>query len=177
MLNTKPFLEFFIKKKLCLFVYRISVYRGYGWADVLATKYNCHHSTIIQNLKIHNRSRIVRKLINHIEYSTEKQLARKLTILDTVHAQKKAWSAVTSTTIVNCFKKGGFHIPDNTDLQTDKVTTPLETPSEMTATSFEEYMDIDNNLPCTGLPRSMWTLTITYHAPDCQLMMISVHQY
>lgn len=112
---------------------------------------------IIQNLKVHYRSNIVCKLINDIESSTENQLeenqlARKLTILDAVHALKKAWSAVTSTTIVNCFKKGGFHIPDNTDLQTDEVITPLETPPEMTATSFEEYVDIDNNLPCTGLP-------------------------
>jgi hypothetical protein len=57
----------------------------------------------------------VRKLINDIESSPENQLgenqlARKLTILDAVHTLKKAWSAVTSTTIVNCFKKGGFHM-------------------------------------------------------------------
>lgn len=77
---------------------------------------------IIRNLKVHYRSRIVRKLIEDIESSTENQLganqlARKLNLLDAVHALKKAWSAVT--TVVNCFKKGGFLIPDNTDMQTD----------------------------------------------------------
>jgi hypothetical protein len=49
----------------------------------------------------------------------------------------------TTTTIVNSFKKVGFHTHDNAELE-------IATPPEITATNFEEYAK--SNPPCTVLP-------------------------
>lgn len=63
----------------------------------------------------------------------------KRTILDT----DKCMVCFTTTTIVNSFKKVGFHTHDNAELE-------IATPPEITATNFEEYAK--SNPPCTVLP-------------------------
>ncbi|XP_052071173.1 tigger transposable element-derived protein 4-like [Mytilus californianus] len=86
---------------------------------------------IIRNLKAYYRSNMVRKVIRIIEASevklTANALARKLTLLDAVHLLKKSWSCVTTLTIINCFKKGGFVVPDHNlqEEQSEDDTTTL----------------------------------------------------
>ena len=99
---------------------------------------------------------MVKKIINEIETTettrlTATQLSRKLTLLDAVHLAKKSWAAVTTTTISNCFRKGGFVSPDSTLQQVDD-DTPTLVPTEMTRTEFEQFVDIDLDIPCTGVP-------------------------
>jgi len=36
------------------------------------------------------------------------EMKRKLTLLDSLHMQKEAWSRVTTSTIINCYRRASF---------------------------------------------------------------------
>ena len=65
---------------------------------------------VIANFKQHYRSLVLRHLMGIMEMDENEgkraaEVARKLTLLDSLHMQKAAWSRVTTATIVNCYKK------------------------------------------------------------------------
>ncbi|CAC5392642.1 unnamed protein product [Mytilus coruscus] len=80
---------------------------------------------------------MVRKVIRIIEASEVKlianALARKLTLVDAVHLLQKSWNCVITVTIINCFKKGGFVVPDlNLQEEQSEDDRTTFTPPEMT---------------------------------------------
>ena len=77
---------------------------------------------IIKNFKTHCRSMVINSIIDDIDNQvmTATDLARKLTLLNAVHMATRAWTNVKPTTIVNCFRKGRFH------LSTPDPATPAE---------------------------------------------------
>ncbi|CAC5425719.1 unnamed protein product [Mytilus coruscus] len=108
-------------------------------------------------LKAYYRSNMVRKVIRIIEASEVKLiangLARKLTLIDAVHLLKKSWSCVITVTIINCFKKSGFGVPDlnlQEEQSGDDRTTLI--PPEMTDAEFQHFVDMDLDLQATGMP-------------------------
>jgi len=63
---------------------------------------------IIANFKKLYRSLVLRRVVNDIDGGTEStsdkkaaDIARKLTVLDSLHIQREAWSKITQVTIVN----------------------------------------------------------------------------
>jgi len=50
------------------------------------------------------------------------ELAKKLTLLDSLHMVKEAWSRVTTETIVNCYRRASFVKDDGTGEPASAVT-------------------------------------------------------
>ncbi|MGH0117396.1 UNVERIFIED_CONTAM: hypothetical protein FKN15_034583 [Acipenser sinensis] len=116
---------------------------------------------IAANFKKQYRSLVLRQLVNTID-STESdataavQLARKLTLLDSLHLQREAWNRITESTLVNCYRRASFikqlyqaELPvmdgeDNSD---------VFVPAGMDFEDFSRYVAIDNDLT-TGEEKS-----------------------
>ncbi|KAK3731990.1 hypothetical protein QZH41_005495 [Actinostola sp. cb2023] len=60
---------------------------------------------IIQNLEVHYRKTMVRKMLQYLD---ENQPIKAIDLKDAVFMMAKAWDNVSQTTIKNCWKKAGF---------------------------------------------------------------------
>ncbi|XP_041361928.1 jerky protein homolog-like [Gigantopelta aegis] len=108
---------------------------------------------IIRNLKGHYRSQVVHKIIDDIDADDElsaNSIAKKLTLLDAIHMLRKAWNNVTSSTIVNCFRKGGFFKPDvQQPVESDNSDdTNFAAPTGLTNEAFQQFISHDDTLDC-----------------------------
>jgi len=115
---------------------------------------------IIANFKRHYRSLVLRQLMGVIETTDDggraAELARKLTLLDSMHMQKEAWSRVTTSTIINCYRRASF-VKDTSEAatdteegqQTDDDDVPV-LPAGVTSEEFNQYVAVDNDLQTTA---------------------------
>ncbi|KAK1157956.1 tigger transposable element-derived protein 4-like [Acipenser oxyrinchus oxyrinchus] len=107
------------------------------------------------------RSLVLRQLVNTMD-STESdakaavQLARKLTLLDSLHLQREAWNKITESTIANCYRRASFikqlyqaELPVIDEVDSSDVFVP----AGMDLEDFSRYVAIDNDLP-TGEEKS-----------------------
>jgi len=79
-------------------------------------------------------------------------MVRKLTLLDSLHMQKEAQSRVTTSTIVNCYKRASFVKETSeavTDSDTEEGDVPVQ-PAGVTSQEFNEYMAVDDGLQITA---------------------------
>lgn len=61
---------------------------------------------IIESFKSHYRSQLIREKIAAIE---RKKSVPEVDLYSAIMKSKRAWDAVSSTTISNCFRKAGFN--------------------------------------------------------------------
>jgi hypothetical protein len=105
---------------------------------------------IIRNLKVYYRKKIVQHIITQIDTNadvTASQLAKTVTLLDSMHMLKVAWKDVKQTTIVNCFRKAGFSLTTVDEPTSDNPSS--ETPG-LTESEFDDYVNIDATVECHG---------------------------
>ena len=107
---------------------------------------------IIANFKRHYRSLVLRQLMGVIETTDDggraAEMARKLTLLDSLHMQKEAWSRVTTSTINNCYRRASFLRETSEaviDSDTEEGDVPV-LPAGVTSQEFNEYVAVDDGL-------------------------------
>ena len=116
---------------------------------------------IINTMKVYYRKCMVKSLLRAIDNGSS--FAQfKITLLDSIHMLKKAWESVTPLTISNCFKKGGFVVPDQTldddpfaDSDSEESSDESDPLAQLSLTepcTFEEYVRADENLQCSPMP-------------------------
>ena len=88
-------------------------------------------------------------VVDNEELNCATDHAKKTTVLDALYMTDEAWTRVTLETILNCFRKGGFRIPDGTTTQGDVVVEP---PAGMDAEQFERFVEVDHDLYCIWDP-------------------------
>jgi hypothetical protein len=110
---------------------------------------------IIANFKQHYRCLVLRHLADILENADEGQraaeVARKLTLLDSLHMQKAAWDRVTTATIVNCYKRASFVCSETDEADGDEITmnddqSSVDPPAGLTSDDFNRYVAVDKNI-------------------------------
>ncbi|GFO23706.1 tigger transposable element-derived protein [Plakobranchus ocellatus] len=80
---------------------------------------------IINNLKVFYRGILLKRLIQHVD-SNKSFESLKPTLLEAVSILKSAWSKVEPATVINCFRKAGFHqqneLSEVNDCDTEQVS-------------------------------------------------------
>ncbi|XP_061184351.1 tigger transposable element-derived protein 4-like [Saccostrea echinata] len=89
---------------------------------------------IIRNLKSSYRSEL-----------SANDLAKRVTLLDAIHMLRKAWNAVKSSTIQNCFRKAGFTADEH---QADSDEENSEIPEGVTEEQFNELLRAEEDIHC-----------------------------
>ena len=108
---------------------------------------------IIKTFKTYYRKSMVKALLHAIGTGST-LLNFKISLLDGLQMAKKSWDSVTTTAISNFFRKAGFVLP--AEQEVDEMAPEEETedtilePLEINCT-FEEYVCSDNNLQCTPM--------------------------
>ena len=101
---------------------------------------------IINALKFHYRKSMVRNLIECID-SGQKVEDFKITLLDALRMARQAWDRVTPSTIANCFRKGGFVITTEGEIEQEELEDEsLVSLCASEPCTFMEYAMADNNL-------------------------------
>lgn len=80
---------------------------------------------IINNIKCHYRTALLKKLIDHVDAGNSFD-SFKPTLLDAVKILKQSWERVEPATIQNCFKRAGFTSSTNENESTTSVEPILE---------------------------------------------------
>lgn len=83
-----------------------------------------------------------------LDERTAAEIFKKLN-LSAIHFLVQAWRQVTVKTIGNCFRKGGFIIQNCGTIVENDIENNL-VPDDMTASEFETWMAIDQNLETSG---------------------------
>ena len=87
------------------------------------------------------------------------KLAKKLTVLDSLHMQKEAWNRVSVQTIQNCYKRASFIEENDTNQDaglsmvsgvTVEINISVELPPGGTSDDFSRYVSVDDNLPVSA---------------------------
>jgi hypothetical protein len=102
---------------------------------------------IIKNFKVFYRKKLVSKLLGTIDNNEE----FKINVLESLLLSEYAWEAITTNTIVNCFKILAMN--DSTTLNLNNVVNSIND-SEMsniislfkTEKSFDEYVAVDDDI-------------------------------
>ena len=122
---------------------------------------------IIANFKRHYRCLVLRHLMTAIDDSSDAsmrvtELAKKLTLLDSLHMQKEAWSRVTVQTVVNCYRRASFIKQTSDGIDESGLDEPgpcqandsgncdINLPDGVSSDDFSHYVDIDNDLPVSA---------------------------
>ena len=115
---------------------------------------------IIQNLKVHYRQTMVRRMLQCLD---EGKAVEDINIKDALFMMAKAWDSVSTKTIANCWKKAGFP---------GEVVEPSDDPFE---SDDEEAVAEDND----GL-ESLWERVGSYcpsvRNVDCQEFALLDHE-
>ena len=112
---------------------------------------------IIRTLKAYYRYEMRKRVlqaiddfINNAEDTAEpiqaNDIAKKTTLLDAVHLLKQAWGAVTESTVIHCFRKGGF-------TEEQAITNHIECfPifNDVPKDELETWLAIDDDVPTSG---------------------------
>ena len=109
---------------------------------------------VIRDLKHRYRTRLVKKMLAHIEAS-DAQSTFKPTVLDAIRMISAAWQEVKPTTLKNCFRKAGWKKEGGMESEADEeeeeedliplsvLRERLLLPESMT---FDDYVSVDDNL-------------------------------
>lgn len=120
---------------------------------------------IIYNMKTHYRKLMVKRLIQAIDSGCS-MAAFKITLLEAMQMLRVAWDSVKMTTIVNCFKKGGF-ITHQVDLEeSDDEEVNLDDLHLDEAITFNEYVNSDKDLQCAPMLTSEEIVHSLRASPD-----------
>lgn len=95
------------------------------------------------------RRLIIQDLDRMLDERTAAEICKKLDLLSAIHFLVQAWRQVTVKTIENCFRKGGFIIQNCGTILENDIENDL-VPDDMTASEFETWMAIDENLETSG---------------------------
>lgn len=106
---------------------------------------------IKKDFKSHYRKEIVHRFLRDFHNSSP----TKINLLDAMWMITKAWHNVNKTTISNCFKKSGFNITEDEDVE-DETSIPIDiAPRDWTKVKdtldlqeikFEEFVTFDDNI-------------------------------
>lgn len=100
---------------------------------------------IIRTLKAYYRKEMRARILENMEdtqsHMTANDLAKKTNLLDALHLIAMSWQQVSSSTIKNCFKHGGFSKEDIEDENLELVQ-----PTDMSTAEFEKWIAIDENI-------------------------------
>ena len=109
---------------------------------------------VIRNLKHYYRKLVIAR---HLRAIDRKREMEKITVLDAMHFIQQAWNDVKETTIANCYKKAGFKISDNADIDTeidaeiDHDDDPLDDLplARLVGANFTmgDYISVDDDVP------------------------------
>ena len=120
---------------------------------------------VIKNLKTLYRKEVLSSIITEIDdkdgsNETAVNIAKRISILLAIYMVAKSWDSVTSSTISNCFRKGGF-IHENVTENHEEIPGEgvEELPEDwvlnevygMDATAFASYVDFDSEVQCVPL--------------------------
>lgn len=100
---------------------------------------------IIKNLKTFYRQ----KLVKHLLAAVEAKKPLKIDLMLASRMLKESWNRVTPETVQNCFKKAGFFSTLEPEVNLI-VETPKDWNDISNGVSFEDYVDIDENLSVFG---------------------------
>lgn len=76
------------------------------------------------------------------------EIAKKTSLLDALHLLVRAWNSVSTSTIENCFRKGGFSVTESSVEEEDDFPIFDDIPKAV----FEEWMAIDDRLQTSYIP-------------------------
>lgn len=101
---------------------------------------------VIKNLKHHYRKYLNIRISTTMDCtnSTAQDVLKSFSLLDAIHLLDRAWKSVSSQTIENCFKKGGFKC-EGEDIAIEKVVEDLPGESDQLAA-------LEETLPTWGEP-------------------------
>lgn len=78
---------------------------------------------IIRAMKERYKRRLLRSLLSKIdECATVTQLCKQITLLDGIYWIADAWNETSASTIVKCFKGGGFAVPGDSVVSNDQLS-------------------------------------------------------
>ncbi|XP_051784749.1 tigger transposable element-derived protein 4-like [Erpetoichthys calabaricus] len=116
---------------------------------------------IIANFKRNYQSLMLRRLMAIMDLGDNEtmraiELAHKLTLLDSLHMQKDAWSHVSTSTIVNCYRQASFvkavegdstiPVPGaSAAVVGNSSSVGLQLPDGMPTNDFDRFVEIDSN--------------------------------
>lgn len=122
---------------------------------------------IIKNLKTLYRGKLVNYIVESIDdnlltsSSTARDISAKINLLQAIQFLTDSWRAIKIKTIQNCFAVSGFslvHALQNLDETESGVfsqvtsenlnETESDLSSQVTIGNYQEFLTIDNNLPC-----------------------------
>ena len=109
---------------------------------------------IIRSFKAYYRRELVRMQIAAIDAIPPvplSEVAKQITVLKAMHMMKRALFMVKPSTIQNCFKKAGFVIESQAEVEeildeNDQVSPP----SGMEQTDFDKFISFDDCTHCYG---------------------------
>ena len=120
---------------------------------------------VIKNLKTLYRREVLSSILaeidnNHGSEETAVKIARRISILSAIYMIATSWDAVKSTTVSNCFRKGGF-VHGNVDGVSQDISPEgvEELPEDwvmdetygMNQSDFTSYVNIDSEVQCSPL--------------------------
>ena len=111
---------------------------------------------IIQNLKVHHRSTMLSRLVQHIDAGSN-ATDLSATLLDYVSMLKSTWDKVVAATIANCFCTAGFKDEatpsDNPMTAAGEIMQPLlERLYREMKISMSDVVNMDSDLETTATP-------------------------
>ena len=120
---------------------------------------------IINSLKHHYRTRVVRKYLDHIkdkmaQVSAEPTTSEtfRISVLDALYDLRSAWDKVTEKTVKNCFRHAGFSkesdVTEDPPLvaETDELENAMESLAAVTSlqTTAQDFISIDADVETTA---------------------------
>ena len=103
---------------------------------------------IIKNLKNFYRNQVIVKQLD----AAEKIEELSVTVLDAMRMLKQSWSMVTTRTIANCYRHGGFTTTIITEEEDPDDDLPLVTFACVNNINMEGYVNVDHDfLTCSEL--------------------------
>lgn len=112
---------------------------------------------VIRTMKAYYRHGMRSRILRWIDAELEKgekdfqanDLAKKTSLLDAVHLLATSWLSVTSTTVRNCFKKGGFTSSGVHEEDSEEQPLPPQF-NDLTTEEYEEWMGVDEGIQCAA---------------------------
>ncbi|KAG7273270.1 hypothetical protein CRUP_009698, partial [Coryphaenoides rupestris] len=99
---------------------------------------------IIRTAKAYFRKEMARSVLHQIDAgnrATAADIAKKISLLDSILMLRDAWADVGASTIRNCWKKGGLVMAPEEEPNT------VDPPAEVSAEEFEQWITADDNTP------------------------------
>ncbi|RXM29614.1 Tigger transposable element-derived protein 4 [Acipenser ruthenus] len=106
-------------------------------------------TAVVKNCKAHYKSRLNHSIISALDAAPEnkaKDISNSITLLNALYLANESWNAVSSQTILNCFRKGSLCIDEAADVSDGDDSVPENWMSE----EFKEFVDMDKDVEIAG---------------------------